>query len=215
MTIKTNAILLPLMAALTLPRCASKPPALPDDPVELAASCGVIAAASERETAGIKGDLPAEAQERIFHYPLLAGAAGKSFDDDRAQAVFQRMPKVFDSVIQGKWQTLKPACAKAFPQTQIAQPTLPAGKLDGMLQCYVLADFMRRSLGGAGAAYTEASMRYGIFTTKLDTKMTSALDSAGLKNGPALQARRAEALSAAAKLGQPPAVIAACMKKYG
>jgi hypothetical protein len=210
-----TALLLPLTAALILPGCASKIPTLPDDPIEKAASCGVITAASEREAAGVKGELPAKAQERIFHYPLLAGSAGKSFDNASAQAVFQRMPKMFDSVTQGKWQTLKPACAAAFPQTQIAQPTLPAKPLDSMLQCYVLVDFMRKSLGSIGGVYSETSLQYGVFTAKLDTKVSAALARAGIKNGPALQDRRAEALAAAAKLGQPSAVIAACMKKYG
>ena len=200
---------------LTLAGCGAKAPALPDDPIDRAATCGVVTAASERAAAGVKGDLPADAQARIFHYPLLAGSTGKSFDDDAAQKVFQRMPKLFDTVIVDGWETLKPACAAAFPQTQIAQPTLPAGKLDSMLQCYVVADFMRKSLGSAGGSYGEASMRYNIFTSKLDTRMTPVLAAAGLKNGPKLQARRSEALSAAAKLGQPQLVIAACMKKYG
>jgi hypothetical protein len=202
-------------AALLLAGCGSKAPTLPDDPVDKAATCGVITAASERATAGVKGDLPSEAQARIFHYPLLAGSAGKSFDDDRAQKVFQRMPKLFDTVIVDGWETLKPACAAAFPQTEITQPTLPAGKLDSMLQCYVVADFMRKSLGSAGGSYGEASMRYNIFTAKLDGEMTPVLAAAGLKNGPKLQAKRAEALAAAARMGQPQTVIAACMKKYG
>jgi hypothetical protein len=209
-----TALLLPITAALILPGCASKTPTLPDDPIEKAASCGVITAAGEREAAGVKGELPVKAQERIFHYPLLAGSTGKSFDNASAQAVFERMPKVFDDVTKGKWQTLKPACAAAFPQTQIAQPTLPARPLDSMLQCYVLVDFMRKSLGSIGGAYSETSLQYGVFTAKLDTKVSAALAKAGIKNGPALQDRRAEALAAAAKMGQPSSVIAACVKKY-
>ena len=213
-TMTSKTLLLPLAAALILPGCASKVPTLPDDPVEKAATCGVIAAAGEREVTGVKGDLPVAAQERIFHYPLLAGSQDKSFDDDRAQAVFKRMPKLFDSTIQGKWQTLRPACAAAFPQTQITQPTLPAKPLDRMLQCYVLTDFMRKSLGSVGGSYSEVSLRYGVFTTKLDDKVSKALAAAGIKNGPALQSRRAEALAAAARMGQPGKVIDACQKAY-
>jgi hypothetical protein len=213
-TMISKTALLPLAAALILPGCASKPPALPADPIEKAATCGVITAASEREVAGVKGDLPARAQEHIFHYPLLAGATGKSFDNDRAQAVFQLMPKIFDNVTQGKWQSLRPACAAAFPQAQIGQPTLPARPLDSMLQCYVLTDFMRKSLGSVGGSYGAVSLRYGVFTARLDDKVSAALAKAGIRNGPALQARRSEALAAAARMGQPSAVIAACMKKY-
>jgi hypothetical protein len=213
-TMMSKSLFLPLAAALILPGCASKAPTLPDDPIEKAATCGVVAAASEREAAGVKGDLSAEAQERIFHYALLAGSTGPRFDDDRAQTIIKRTPKLFDSVTQGKWQTLRPACAAAFPQTQIAQPTLPAKPLDRMLQCYVLTDFMRKSLGSIGGSYSEVSMRYSIFTAKLDGKVAVALAKAGIKNGPALQDRRAEALASAARMGQPGAVIAACTKAY-
>ncbi len=211
----SKAVLPPLLIALLLAGCAGKAPTLPDDPIDKAASCGVVAAATARATAGVKGDLPAEAQEGIFHYPLLAGSTGKSFDDVAAQKVFQRMPKLFDTVVVDGWETLKPACAAAFPQTEITQPTLPAGRLDSMLQCYVVADFMRKSLGSAGGSYGEASMRLNLFTSKLDAKMTPVLAAAGLKNGPKLQEKRAEALAAAARMGQPQTVIAACMKKYG
>ena len=210
-----RAAMLPTMTALILAGCAKKEAALPDEPVEKAASCGVIAAATEREAAGVKGDLPAEAQARIFHYPLLAASEGESFDKDRADAVFKRMPGLFDHVIKGKWQTLRPACTAAFPATKITDPVLPEKPLDRMLQCYVLVDFMRKALGDLGGSYGEASMRYGVLSTKLDAKVSPALAKAGLKNGDPLQAKRSEALSAASKLGQPSAVIAACEKAYG
>ncbi|UAK25983.1 hypothetical protein [Sphingomonas nostoxanthinifaciens] len=209
------AAALPVTAALLLGGCGEKTPTLSEDPIEQAASCGVIAAAAERQAAGIKGDLPVAAQERIFHYPLLAGSAGPSFDAAKADAVFKRMPKLFDTVVKGKWQTLQPTCATAFPATQIKTPTLPDAKLDGLLQCYVLVDFMRKALGGQGASYAEAANKYGVLGEKLDAKLSPALAKIGVKNGDALQAKRAEGLAAAAKLGPPPAVIDACEAKFG
>lgn len=203
------------VASLALGGCGEKAKVLPDDPIERAATCGVVAAATERETAGIKGDLSAEAQERIFHYPLLAAAEGERFDAERANAVFQRMPKLFDSTIKGKWQTLRPACAAAYPATQVAQPALPAAPLDSMLQCYMVSDFVRKAFGGQGAAYAEAATTAGVFTDKLDRKVSPALKRAGVNGADALQDKRNEALAAAAKLGQPSGVIAACEKKYG
>jgi hypothetical protein len=213
--IQSKLTLVPLSAALILAGCGSKAPVLPDDPIEKAASCGVIAAASERNAAGAKGELPPAAQERIFHYALLAGSTGKSFDEDAAQKVFQRSPKLFDTLIVEGWESLRPACATAFPQTQVAQPTLPAKPLDSMQQCYVLTNFMRRSLGSAAASYGEISAEYGRFIDKLDGKLSQALNRAGIKSDEDRATRRADALAAAARMGQPSAVIAACMKKYG
>jgi hypothetical protein len=203
------------VAATVLSGCSERTPKLPADPVDRAATCGLIAAATEREAAGVKGELSADAQGRIFHYPLLAASQGASFDDARANAVFKRMPELFDNVIQGKWQALRPACAAAYPATEVAHPTLPARPLDSMLQCYVTVEIMRKALGNQGAAYTEAVTGYGVLATRIDAKVSPALARAGIKGGNALRDRRAKALAAAAKLGQPPAVIQACAKKYG
>jgi len=211
----TGMTIVPTIAALLAAGCAKETPKLPTDPIERAATCGIVAAATEREAAGVKGDLSAEAQGRIFHYPLLAASEGTAFDDTKANAVFKRMPQLFDTVVTGKWQTLRPACASAYPATQVAQPALPKRPLDAMLQCYVMVEFMRKALGNQGAAYTEAVTTYGVLATKIDGKVSPALARIGIKGGDALRDRRARALAAAAKLGQPPAVIDACEKKYG
>jgi hypothetical protein len=201
--------------ALVLPGCGEKVPTLPEEAVDRAATCGVVAAATQREKAGVKGELPAEAQEGIFHYALLAGAEGAVFDSERANAVFQRMPGLFDSTIKGKWQVLQPACATAYPAAVSRAPTLPDGKLDSALQCYVLVDFMRKAFGSQGGSYADASMKLGVLSTKLDAKVSPMLKSAGLGTGDALQTKRNQALSTVAKLGQPVAVIRACEAKYG
>jgi hypothetical protein len=207
-------LLLPVAAALIVEGCGEKAPKMPADPVDQAATCGVIAAASERESAGLKGDLPADSQVRILHYAMLYGSSGKSFDRDKVNAVSRRMPALFDQTIKGQWQTLRATCASAFPATQIKQPTLPPRPVDAVLQCYVLADFLRKALADQGSSYAEAVNNYGVFTGKLDTKLTPLLRAAGLPNGAALQAKRSEALAAATNLGPPPAVIDACEKKY-
>jgi hypothetical protein len=96
----------------------------------------------------------------------------------------------------------------------VRQPALPAKPLDSMLQCYVLADFLRKVLSEQGGSYGAAANAYSPLKDRLDTKMTPLLRAAGLRNGPELQQKRQEALAAAAKLGQPPAVMAACERKY-
>jgi hypothetical protein len=208
-------LILPLSASLLLAACGQSTPRLPADPIDLAATCGVVAAASEREAAGAKGDLPADAQARILHYAMLYASAGKTFDQDKINVVSKRMPALFDQTIKGKWQTLRTSCATAFPAAQIKLPVLPARPVDAMLQCYVLTDFLRKALADQGANYGAAANAYGAFKDKLDTRMTPVLRAAGLHNGDALQQKRMEELAAATKLGQPPAVIDACEKKYG
>jgi hypothetical protein len=210
-----NVAFLSSALALGVAGCGEKTPTLPADPVEQAATCGVVAAATARGAAGVKGDLSAEAQMRIFHYPLLAGAQGETFDHARADAVFKRMPDLFDDTIKGKWQTLQPACDAAYPATQIRTPTLPTATLDSNAQCYAIVNFMRKALGGLGGSFEEAGTRYGVLATKLDTSLSSALTRAGIRSDEARKAHADKALSAAAKLGSPPEVLAACTKKYG
>lgn len=204
----------PLAIALVIAACGEKTPELPVEPVDRAATCGVVAAASERETFGAKGNLPADAQARILHYAMLYASNGQSFDQSKVATVSKRMPTLFDQTIRGKWKNLRPACGNAFPATQITQPVLPAKPLDSMLECYALVDFLRKALAEQGAGYVQATGNYAAFRDRLDIKMTPVLRAAGLTNGEALQDRRAQALAAATKLGQPPAVVAACEKQY-
>lgn len=212
---KRELLILPLSAALMLAGCAKQGPQFPADPLDQAATCGVVTAAGEREAAGAKGELPADAQARILHYAMLYASTGKALDPDKVNAVSRRMPALADQTIKGDWHKLQPACATAFPASQIKQPVLPAKPLDAMLQCDALAEFLRKALEDQGPTYGIAANAYGAFIDKLDPKLTVALRAAGLHNGDALQAKKQEELAAAAKLGQPPAVIDACEKKFG
>jgi len=212
---KREILIFPLSIALAVGGCAKQGPKFPTDPLDQAAACGVVAAASEREAAGLKGELPADAQARILHYAMLYASGGKALDQDKVNAVSKRMPALFDQTIQCDWKSLQPTCAAAFPASQIKQPILPAKPLDAMLQCDALAEFLRKALADQGSTYGQAANAYGMFLEKLDPKMSVALRAAGLHGANALREKKLEALAAAAKLGQPPAVIGACEKAYG
>ena len=203
-----------MAACLLLLACAERTPRLPTNALDQAAACGVVAAATERQLAGAKGDLPAEGQARILHYAMLYASTGPSLDQDKVNKVSARMPALFDQTIKGRWQTLEPKCGALFPATRVSQPTLPARPLDSMLQCYALADFLRRALSELGGSYGQAANDYGALKDRLDAKLTPTLRAAGLHNGPALQQKKLAELASAAKAGQPPAVIAACKQAY-
>jgi len=209
-----QTLILPLSIALMLAGCGRQTPMLPTDALDQAAACGVVAAATERETAGAKGELPADAQARILHFAMLYASTGKALDQDKVNAVSKRMPGLFDQTVRGDWHALRPACGAAFPASQIKQPVLSVRPLDAMLQCDALAEFLRKALADQGSTYGEAANAYGTFIEKLDPKMSMALRAAGLRGADALRAKKLEAVAAAAKLGQPPAVMAACEKAY-
>ncbi len=209
-----ETLILPVSVALLLAGCAKQAPTFPSDPLDQAATCGVIAAATEREAAGLKGDLSADAQARILHYAMLYASTGEAFDQDKLNAVSKRMPQLFDQTIKGKWKSLQSTCVVAFPASQIKQPALPPKPLDAMLQCDALAEFLRKALADQGSNYGEAANAYGLFIEKLDPKLSPALRAAGSGGADALRDRKLEALASASKLGQPPAVIDACEKKY-
>src|SRR3569833_4614097 len=107
---KRELLILPLSAALMLAGCAKQGPTLPTDPLDQAATCGVVAAAGEREAAGAKGELPADAQARILHYAMLYASSGKALDPQKVNAVSRRMPAMADQKIKRKWQKLRPVC---------------------------------------------------------------------------------------------------------
>ena len=70
-----------LMAgALSLASCGPKSLDLPQQPVERAATCGVIAANAARAAlTDIKADIPFDGIGRVLHYTLLGGSAGGEF----------------------------------------------------------------------------------------------------------------------------------------
>src|SRR3546814_4302137 len=89
--------------ALLLAACGPKALSLPEQPIDRAATCGVVAAAEARAaTPDIKQPLPFTAQGRILHYALLAGASGEEFSAETATAVNQRMSDLQEEITSGE-----------------------------------------------------------------------------------------------------------------
>jgi len=204
-----------LASALLLASCGPKALSLPEQPVDRAATCGVIEAQSARlATHDIQAALPFEAMGRIIHYPLLAGSAGGSFSSEVAVKVQERMSQLQDGISEAKWQDLVPACRAAFPATAVQQVTLPADRFDAQLGCVELGDFLQSSLEDQ-AEYGNELAEYRELSRKLETKMTAGLRSRAGADLPARIEERHKALAAIAKAGPPVAVMRQCLDRFG
>lgn len=205
-----------LGAALVLAGCGPETLALPEDAIDRAATCGVVAAAEARAaTLDIKQPLPFTAQGQILHYALLAGAQSEEFSAERATAVNRRMSDLQEEITEGKWQELAPACRQAFPATQITEPKLPGGGVDAQLACDELGDFISTALMSQEAEYSNQLGEYHELARKLDQALGPGLRARAGGGLPAQQAERRRALSKAAKLGSPMAVMRQCVERYG
>lgn len=204
-----------LTSALLLASCGPKSLTLPEQPIDRAATCGVVAVAEGRlRTADIKAPLPFDAMGRVLHYPLLAGSAGESFSSDAAADVQKRMTDLQDSITEGKWQELIPACRAAFPATAVSDVKLPADRLDAQLGCYALGDFMRSALEEQGKYDNELGV-YRQLGYKLDAAVGPSLRARVGSGVEAQHEARGKALVTMAKAGPPVAVMKECLARFG
>jgi hypothetical protein len=212
-------ITLPKRSALTLlgllAACGPKPLALPADPVDRAATCGVVAAATARTAlADVKAPLPLAAQGRIFHYALLAASEGGEFKAETANAVNKRMPALQESITGGKWRDLAPACDVAYPLAAKTQVTLPAGRLDAQLACEELAEFTSVALDGEEVNFGNELAAYRRMRSDLNDALGPGLRARAGGGLEAQTGERRRALAAAAKLGSPIAVLDTCTERF-
>lgn len=204
-----------LTSALSIASCGPKSLTLPEQPIDRAATCGVVAVAEGRlGTADIKAPLPFDAMGKVLHYTLLAGSAGDSFSSEAAADVQKRMTDLQDSITEGKWQELIPACRAAFPATTISEVELPPDRLDAQLGCYELGDFMRSALEEQGK-YGKQLGAYRELGYKLDAAVGPSLRARVGSGIEAQQEARGKALATMAKAGLPVAVMKKCVVRFG
>lgn len=204
-----------LAGAVLLSSCGPKTLTLPAEPVDRAATCGVVAAAEARAaTVDVQADLPFDAMLRILHYPLLAGSTGEHFSREAAASVQQRMTDLQDGIIDGKWQPLVAECKAAFPATAVETVKLPADRFKAQLGCYELGDFIRSALDEKGD-YDKHLQAYRDLGQRLDTALSVAMPARAGSTAGAQQEERTKALAAMVKLGPPAAVMRECVAKFG
>lgn len=203
-----------LASALLITSCGPKSLELPAQPIDRAATCGVVAAAEARAgTADIKAPLSFASMQRILQYPLLAGSTGDSFVPESASAVQSKMTELQGRIIAGKWQDLVPACKAAFPATAITKLELPADRFQAQLGCYELADFIRSALEKGGEYDNELSA-YHELSMKLDPVLGAGLRSRGGTDFKSQQEQRHKALATIVKAGPPTEVMRQCVAKF-
>lgn len=210
---RTSALAL---AALALASCGGpKALTLPADPVDRAATCGIVAAAEARSATDVNQPLPLAAQGHVLHYALLAASQDGRFSADTAGAVSKQMTALQADVINGKWQDLEPACRTAYPAASATEEVeLPKDRLNAQLGCSELAQFTATALE-ADKRYSTQVAQYRQLRAKLSDRMGPALRARMGSNLTAQRAAGDKALAAMAQLGSPVAVLDQCLKTFG
>ena len=205
-----------LMLPLILAGCGSRDADLATDPVQRAATCGVVAAADARRASGnVEAKLTLEQQGRILHYAMLAGSEGGRFDKTRTAAVVNAMPTLGNTVTAGKWEQRIPECEAAFPPTKpVAGVTLPPDALQAQAGCHDLADFFTEAMRSSEADYIDRIRAYDSMRRDLDTKLGATLRARGLSQTQGEEARD-KAVAALVRLGNPVTVLDQCVKRFG
>jgi hypothetical protein len=212
----TRSSIAALTAALLLAGCGPKALALPDQPIDRAATCGVAAAAAARlAVADVKAPLPLAEHARIVHYALLAASEGGEFQPAAANAVSRRMSVLQDRVTSGKWQDLVPACAAAYPATAKGDPKLPDDLFAARLQCNELAQFLTNALKSQETSYGNEIASYRNLRIGLNDAIAPGLTALAGSGVAAQQRARHKALAEASRLGAPVAVMARCIDRFG
>jgi hypothetical protein len=195
--------------------CGPRTMTLSEDPIERAATCGVIEASARAQSGAETGGPPTvETQGRILHYALLAASAGKSYEASIAAAVVKRQTAIADGVTAGDWQKLEAPCAAAFPAAARIPTALPGDPLTAVLGCDELATFMQTALERQSYAFGPALDEYQKLNRALDQRSAVLFVKRGIMKLPARLAQRNKALAAIVQLGSPVPMLELCMARY-
>lgn len=204
-----------LVAALVLSGCGEKALELPSDPVDRAATCGVVAAAEARTAVtDVQAPLPLAAQGKIFHYALLSASEGGEFKAETANRVNKRMRELEAGITSGKWRDLVPVCNSAFPATGKTDVTLPSGRFEAQIACEELAEFTSIALEGAEMHFGNELAGYRRMRSELNDALAAGLRARAGSSPEAQGRERDRALAAAASLGSPIPVLDKCVERF-
>ena len=213
----TDAVRIAALCAMALASCEGpKVLTLPTEPVDRAATCGVVATAAARgATADFQASLPIAAQGRVLHYALLGASPDERYSSGTASEIVKRMGALEPSITAGRWQALVPTCKAAFPDAEKTDVSLPADRLDAQLGCSTLAQFVATALEPAKAHHASELSVYRRLHTRLGDRLGPALRARTGTSAAAQRAAEDAAMAKIARSGSPVAVLDACGKRFG
>ena len=204
------------LASLALLSCSGeKPLTLPENGIDRAATCGVVAAAEARVATDVREVLPFEAQGRILHPALIVASESGSFSGETANQVSVRMTELAEAIADGKWQDLVPTCRAAYPPIAKTEFDFPRSAFDARLGCNELADFVMTALQEQESDYVNELAEYRDLKQALENSLVAGLRGRAGSDREAQQAERRKALAAFATLGPPNLVLRQCIQRYG
>ncbi len=205
-----------LVCTLPLASCGGpKSLELPADPVDRAATCGVVAAAAARTAVtDVQAPLPLAAQGKIFHYALLTASEGGTFEAETANRVNKRMRELESGITGGKWQDLVPTCDSAFPATTRTDVALPSERFEAQIACEELAEFTAIALEGSERHFGNELAAYRRMRTELNDALAPGLRARAGSGSEAQSRERKRGLAAAAALGSPIPVLDRCRERF-
>jgi hypothetical protein len=211
-----NGIFAVSAMALLLAGCGPKQLALPSDPIDKAATCAVVSAASSRAASpNVKGDLGFDAQTRILHYAMLEASEGGAFSAKKASEVVSRMGEVEKKVTDGKWQQLAASCDEAYPAVKKTTGIeLPKAKFDAELGCYSLGDFLVKTVTTSDPAAQARLAELMQMRRDLDGPIGSGLKARGATDYEHTLEMKQGALGKIIKLGAPAETLKICTGRF-
>jgi hypothetical protein len=163
----------------------------------------------------VSAPLPLAAHGRIAHYALLAATDGGAYAPETAGAVSRRMGEIKESIADGQWQPLEPACRAAYPAAERTGAALPADHFDAQLQCSELGEFLYSALKAHESDYRNEIVGYRNLHLRLDEALARGLLARAGSDVEARRKVRHAALVASAGLGNPVAVMEQCARRFG
>ena len=211
-----NYIALAAASMMLLATCGPKKLSLSNDPIDKAATCAVVSAADARLKAPDgKGDLDFEAQTRIIHYAMLAGAQGQDFSAARASAVVTRMNALQEDITNNRWKSLIEPCDRAYPVVKkTAGIELPKNRFDAALGCTSMGDFLVKTVSSDDSRSIDRFSSFSRMKRELDDSIGSGLKARGAGDGEKRRALQEAALVRMTKLGAPAAVMNVCTARF-
>ena len=203
--------------ALTLAACGAKSLELPADPVDRAATCGVVAAAAAR-TAVDRRQGAAAARRAGQDLPLcpagrvrrgrVRGRDGEPDQQAHARARGGDHRRQMAAISSR-------SATSAFPATAKTEIELPSGRFEAQIACEELAEFTSVALEGSESAFRQRARRLSRMRTELNDAPRPGPARPGRHPTREAQSReRDQALAAAAALGSPIPVLDKCIERF-